>query len=199
MMWQTSRAGGLRRMIVPLAVGLLSGTALSARADDACPAPREVVDSAARVPGLQETPFLADRVKSGKMAPIAERLPREPSVVDHFAGKDGPGQSGGEIVSLMAIAREVRMMVVYGYARLVAFDDRLHLVPDILQDVDVQDGRIFTLKLRSGHRWSDGAPFTTEDFRYFWEWPTTPSCRPAARRWRCWSTASRPRSRSSTR
>ena len=53
--------------------------------------------------------------------------------------------------------------------RLVAFDDRLHLVPDVLQDVDVEDGRIFTLKLRPGHRWSDGAPFTTEDFRYFWE------------------------------
>src|SRR3546814_2130155 len=25
------------------------------------------------------------------------------------------------------------------------------------------------MKLREGHRWSDGAPFTAEDFRYFWE------------------------------
>ncbi|MBV8392297.1 MAG: ABC transporter substrate-binding protein, partial [Alphaproteobacteria bacterium] len=27
----------------------------------------------------------------------------------------------------------------------------------------------FTLKLRPGHKWSDGQPFTTADFRYFWE------------------------------
>ena len=29
--------------------------------------------------------------------------------------------------------------------------------------------RIFTFTLREGHRWSDGTPFTTEDFRYYWE------------------------------
>src|SRR5690606_1701877 len=28
---------------------------------------------------------------------------------------------------------------------------------------------VFTLHLRPGHRWSDGHPFTTEDFRYWWE------------------------------
>ena len=27
----------------------------------------------------------------------------------------------------------------------------------------------FTLHLRPGHKWSDGAPFTTKDFRYYWE------------------------------
>jgi peptide/nickel transport system substrate-binding protein len=42
-------------------------------------------------------------------------------------------------------------------------------VPDILKDVEVEDGRIFTLHLRRGHKWSDGEPFTSEDFRYWWE------------------------------
>lgn len=163
-----SPARWLRRLVVPAAVGLAS-YAPAAWADDACPAVKEVADSAARAPDLKETPLLVDRVKSGKLPPITDRLPREPLVVDRFAGKDGPGKSGGELVTLMAIAREIRMMVVYGYARLVVFDDRRHLAPDLLQDVDVQDGRIFTLKLRAGHKWSDGAPFTTEDFRYFWE------------------------------
>jgi len=163
-----SPARWLRCLVVPAAAGLAS-YAPAAWADDACPAVKEVADSAARAPDLKETPLLVDRVKSGKLPPITDRLPREPLVVDRFAGKDGPGKSGGELVTLMAIAREIRMMVVYGYARLVAFDDRRHLAPDLLQDVDVQDGRIFTLKLRAGHKWSDGAPFTTEDFRYFWE------------------------------
>jgi len=163
-----SPARWLRRLVVPMAVGLAM-VSPAALADDACPAIKDVIDSAARLPDLRETPLLIDRVKTGKLPAVADRLPREPLVVDRFAGKDGPGKSGGELVTLMAIAREVRMMVVYGYARLVVFDDRRHLVPDLLQDVDVQDGRIFTLKLRAGHKWSDGAPFTTEDFRYFWE------------------------------
>ena len=29
--------------------------------------------------------------------------------------------------------------------------------------------REFTFHLRPGHRWSDGAPFTADDFRYYWE------------------------------
>jgi len=33
----------------------------------------------------------------------------------------------------------------------------------------VEKGRVFTFKLRAGHRWSDGRPFTSEDFRYYWE------------------------------
>src|SRR3546814_16933873 len=28
---------------------------------------------------------------------------------------------------------------------------------------------VFTFHLRPGHRWSDGAPSTSEDFRYWWE------------------------------
>jgi peptide/nickel transport system substrate-binding protein len=61
------------------------------------------------------------------------------------------------------------MMVVYGYARLVGYNEQYELVPDILKNLDVEDGRRFTLHLRKGHRWSDGRPFTAEDFRYYWE------------------------------
>ncbi len=164
---RASPARWIRRVLVPLAVGLTP--VVPAAAEDACPPQKEMVDGTTRVPTPQETPFLAERVKAGKLPPIAERLPREPMVIDRFAGKDGAGRSGGELVTLMAIPREVRMMVVYGYARLVGFDDRRRLMPDLLQDVDIEEGRIFTLKLRAGHRWSDGKPFTTEDFRYFWE------------------------------
>ena len=31
------------------------------------------------------------------------------------------------------------------------------------------DDKVFTLHLREGHKWSDGQPFTSEDFRYYWE------------------------------
>jgi len=70
---------------------------------------------------------------------------------------------------LMASSKDTRLMVVYGYARLVAYTPALALVPDILEDLTVEDGRSFTLRLRSGHRWSDGKPFTAEDFRFWFE------------------------------
>jgi peptide/nickel transport system substrate-binding protein len=69
----------------------------------------------------------------------------------------------------MARPKDVRLMVVYGYARLMKFDRNLNLAVDILKNVEVKSGRIFTLHIRPQHKWSDGAPFTAEDFRYHWE------------------------------
>jgi peptide/nickel transport system substrate-binding protein len=61
------------------------------------------------------------------------------------------------------------MLVLYGYARLVGYRTDWSLAPDILAGLDVEEGRIFTLHLRKGHKWSDGHPFTAEDFRFYWE------------------------------
>jgi peptide/nickel transport system substrate-binding protein len=94
--------------------------------------------------------------------------PDEPSVVE-MDGVKSVGKPGGELDMLVGRAKDTRLMVVYGYARLVAYDEALELKPDILKEVEVEDGRIFTLHLRPGHRWSDGEPFTSEDFRYWWE------------------------------
>ena len=70
---------------------------------------------------------------------------------------------------LMTRAKDTRIMVVYGDARLVGYDREFRLGPDILQDFEVEEGRVYTFHLRPGHQWSDGSPFTTEDFRYYWE------------------------------
>ncbi len=116
-----------------------------------------------------ETPELEERVSSGQLPPVQERLPENPHVVDFEAQNLAPGQHGGQMRLLMGKSKDIRMMTVYGYARLVVFDTKLNLVPDILESFEVYEGRIFTFHLRPGHKWSDGAPFTTEDFRYFWE------------------------------
>ena len=57
----------------------------------------------------------------------------------------------------------------YGYARLVRYNEKFELIPDILASLDNDGDKVFTLHLRPGHRWSDGKPFTAEDFRYWWE------------------------------
>jgi peptide/nickel transport system substrate-binding protein len=116
-----------------------------------------------------ETPALVDAVSAGDLPPIEQRLPRPPSVATF--GRDGQvvGRHGGALNLLFGRARDIRIMVVYGYARLVAWNRDFELVPDILESVDVEGGRRFTLRLRAGHRWSDGHPFTSEDFRFWWE------------------------------
>ena len=115
-----------------------------------------------------ETPMLETAVAEGRLPPVAERVPDAPAVIDLAAIGLKPGRPGGEISWLARRSRDIRIMNVYGYARLVAFNPDFEIVPDILESVDVDGGRIFTLHLRPGHRWSDGAPFTAEDFRYAW-------------------------------
>lgn len=117
---------------------------------------------------LLETPTVKRRVDAGSLPPVAERVPSEPSVV-HFAKGVEPGIHGGRLRMVVGRSKDIRLMAVYGYARLVGYDRSYRLVPDILKDLKVEDGRIFTLKLRAGHRWSDGHPFTAEAFRYYWQ------------------------------
>src|SRR6516162_3295774 len=113
----------------------------------------------------QETPLFEQDVVSGNLPRVDERLPSVPEV----AKSETIGNPGGELRMLMGGPKDTRMMVVYGYARLVGYTPALKLVPDILASMDVQDGRIFTFHLRSGHKWSDGYPLTSEDFRYWFE------------------------------
>ncbi len=118
---------------------------------------------------IAEVPSLADKVAAGELPPMAERLPEKPMKIDFAAEGKSPGKYGGRLRLLMARAKDIGQMTVYSYARLVGYNRDLELKPDILQSVDVEDGRIFTFTLRKGHKWSDGHPFTTEDFRYYWE------------------------------
>ena len=98
--------------------------------------------------------------------PAMAEPPEEPRLVDSMAEI---GRPGGELRMLVGRARDVGLYNVYGYARLVGFTPDLRLVPDILAGFGVQDGRVFTFHLRKGHKWSNGQPFTAEDFRFYWE------------------------------
>ena len=119
---------------------------------------------------LTETPALEEQVKAGTLPPVEERIPEMPLVVDLEAQGKRFGRHGGSLRTIVSRAKDIRYMVVYGYARLVGYNEKFELVPDILRAVDVDaEGAVYTFHLRPGHRWSDGHPFTTEDFRYFWE------------------------------
>ncbi|MFL5170799.1 MAG: ABC transporter substrate-binding protein [Microvirga sp.] len=116
-----------------------------------------------------ETPLFAERVGKGELPPVAQRLPKEPMVVDLAAKGRSVGRPGGEVTSLVARGRDIRYMSVQSYARLVGYTEKLALEPDILAKLENDNDQTFTFRLRDGHRWSDGHPFTTDDFRYYWE------------------------------
>lgn len=119
----------------------------------------------AQTPALVETPYFADAVDAARLPPVAERVPEEPLVLQPTQ----IGKPGGALRLLMASSKDTRMMVVYGYARLLRYKLDYTLEPDIAKAVDVEEGRIFTFHLRKGHKWSDGRPFTAEDFRYWFQ------------------------------
>jgi peptide/nickel transport system substrate-binding protein len=120
-------------------------------------------------PKLVETPMFEPLVKEGKLPAIAKRVPAAPLVVK-LESEKSPGVHGGDIRLLMSKDRDARFVGAYGYARLVCWTPDGQLVPDIAEAVEVDEAdKTFTIKLRKGHRWSDGRAFTSADFRFYWE------------------------------
>ncbi|MEX6506209.1 ABC transporter substrate-binding protein [Jiella sp. M17.18] len=144
---------------------LFSMSAGSAIAAPAAPAAAAAPAAPAAAP---EPASLAPAVAKGDLPPLAERLPPAPRVM--AADSACPAaQLGGTLRMLAGNAKDTRLLPVYGYARLVGYDEHYNIVPDIAESYTVEEGRIFTFHLRPGMKWSDGKPFTSEDFRYFWE------------------------------
>ena len=130
-------------------------------------APAIVTDTAQWPKAFHEAPGLADLVKRGKLPPVAERLPSD-----------------------LLVLKPLRKTGVYGGTwrraflgpgdgengnRLRAGDKPLFwdptgtvLAPQVAKGFELSaDGKRTTLFLRKGMKWSDGSPFTADDF-VFW-------------------------------
>ncbi len=97
------------------------------------------------------------------LPPVADRLPTEPLVV---TPRDQIGKYGGTWhVGLKGYGDTGYFMRTFAYDGLVrwnlAWDE---VIPNIATSWTVSDdARTFTLKLREGHKWSDGSPFAASD------------------------------------
>ncbi|KIC37881.1 ABC transporter substrate-binding protein [Leisingera sp. ANG-M7] len=118
---------------------------------------------------VQESSFWKSEVQAGYLPPAAKRLPEVPLVVDLAAKGRDFGLQGGTLNTMVTRSKDIRQMVVYGYARLAGYDEKYQLKPDILLGYENEGNRRYTLKLRPGHRWSNGDAFTSDDFRYWWD------------------------------
>ena len=103
------------------------------------------------------------------LPPLEQRLPENPLVITPH---DRPGQQGGTWNHALVGGGSLSMVVRYqGYEPLVRFNPEwTGLEPNVAESWEVsEDSRTYTFKLRKGHKWSDGQPYTTEDVRFWYE------------------------------
>ena len=131
--------------------------------------PELVLDPAKWPKKFSEAPMLAELVKAGKLPPVEKRLPEDLLVIKPLQGIGryggtwrrgftGPGdvENGNRIVSTDKI-------LFWDYTGT-------KVMPCIAKDWKVSDdGRSVTIHLRKGHKWSDGHPFTADDFVFWYQ------------------------------
>ena len=112
--------------------------------------------------------MLAEMVKSGKLPPLDQRLPKEPVVIKP---KNAVGKYGGTL--RQAALGPTQGLDIHHARRsflLKVASDWKTVVPNIAKGWDFSpDNKIVTLFLREGLKWSDGAPFTAEDIAFWFE------------------------------
>src|SRR3989442_41138 len=166
-------------LTVALAVGALSAVvAVAALAQSAgksaligkLEGPEVVTDPAKLPKNLKEAPQLAALVKAGKLPPVAERIGQDPLVIKplHEIGKYGGTWRGG-FTGPADFWNGYRCCS--GPDHLLFWDytgDKV--TPNIARGYEMQDGgRTLVLHLRRGMKWSDGRPFTADDFVFWFE------------------------------
>ncbi|MBI1279241.1 MAG: hypothetical protein GC179_14030 [Anaerolineaceae bacterium] len=116
-----------------------------------------------------DSPFLSEAVSSGKLPPVADRLPANPRVVD-FSWSE-PGTYGGDFRDPFVGDSYWSSQMVFwtAWKSLVNWNpDYSDWTPNIAEKVDVSDdAKSFTFHLRQGLKWSDGAPFTSDDVVFY--------------------------------
>ena len=142
-----------RRMMLPLAVALVLAVVA-------------VAAVGAQSGKYKEAPMLAEQVKKGKLPPVELRLPAEPLVVPVV---ERIGQYGGVWRRAFLGPADFNNYVRVVYDALVRFSpDGAKIEPKIAAGWESSpDFKTWTIKLRKGARWSDGAPFTADDI-LFW-------------------------------
>ncbi len=104
---------------------------------------------------------------NGALPALADRLPSEPLVVVPY---DSVGRYGGAL-DVLSNATEAGTsdFLSVRHVNLVRYSDDLQtIVPNVAKSWEWNDDFTrLTFHLRAGHRWSDGAPFTSADVQ-FW-------------------------------
>lgn len=117
----------------------------------------------------KEAPMWAEMVKNGKLPPVAERVSEEPLVVQPV---DSIGQYGGTWNRAFMGIKDFHAWGRINYEPMLRWprDPKDPVQPGLAKKWEwSEDGKMLTLYLRKGLKWSDGAPFTVDDILFWWE------------------------------
>jgi peptide/nickel transport system substrate-binding protein len=112
---------------------------------------------------FQEAPILAEQVAAGALPAVADRLPPQPLVIENV---ESVGQYGGTWRTALIGGSDTPWLGrTVGYDNLMRWDPEWEeTIPNIAERWEVnEDARRWTITLRQGLKWSDGAPFTSAD------------------------------------
>lgn len=113
-----------------------------------------------------EAPMLAERVKAGTLPPVAQRLPENPlvqKVTENFGVYGGTWRT-----AVTGPGDGPWLHRTIGNEPLLRFTrDFSGTMLNVAESLEAStDGREFQIKLRKGHKWSDGQPLTTRDVQF---------------------------------
>ncbi len=118
---------------------------------------------------FSEAPEFAALVAAGALPPVEERLPDEPLVV---VPHEEVGEYGGSWLRMMKGTSDFHAYGRCVYDQLLRWapNPRDGILPGLVKEWSFSEGgKALTLNLRSGLKWSDGHPFTTDDILFWWE------------------------------
>ncbi len=130
--------------------------------------PTIVSDPAQWPKSFHEAPSMAALVKAGKLPPVEQRVPAEPMVLKplHSIGTYGGIWRRG---FLGPGDRENGNRIRAGDKLLFWDKSGTEVAPSVAKGYELSaDGRKTTLFLRKGMKWSDGVPFTADDFMFWY-------------------------------
>jgi len=120
--------------------------------------------------GNPEAETLNGKIRgNGALPPLSERLPEEPLVMVPY---ESVGKYGGTFDALSnATEAGTSDFLSTRHVNLVRYaDDLSTIVPNIAKGWEWNDDFTqLTFFLRKGHKWSDGAPFTAEDVKFWYD------------------------------
>ena len=139
------------------------------------------------LPAYSEPAWVTEFVKAGKLPPVADRLPKEPLVYKTANEPDGTGVYGDVMRHVIGGRPEgwnfwagqsygwggidiglVECLTRTGPLFEVNSTD-LQPLPNLAKSWDWSaDGKVLTVRLIEGAKWSDGAPFNTADTEFYY-------------------------------